>query len=475
MADRSRVQSRFLLNRLFAFVVAVVALAGVLTSSLITPLNQIPDEPNHFFRATQISFGSLVGSKDARSGGAELPTNTLLAAGLFDDLVGRPTHKAALATLRNLEWVGWNTRTGFIAFPNTVTYGPVGYIPQAFAVLIGRDAGLGVVRTYYLARLFASVTFVALAGCAIALCRNGALFLALAVSLPMSLFLAGSVSQDGMIIGLSALLAAVTTRLRAGAHWGLGAWALAGLGFGILGMAKPPGVAFALIPLLVVPLSDWRRGWICPAIALALTFAWLVCGVAPAKTALIVDARYSESGQVLWIVHHPAQFLRMLLHTFNHFQWEYADTMIGRLGWLDTFLPDWLHPLALTLLAVALTGAFIVSRHTPDRPSVPTERGALCRAWLSTAGIIAVQVTYVVGIATVLYITWTPVGAPIVDGVQGRYFLPALCFIVCLLPQADLRRANPTIEIVRITTFLAWATTVAVTCVPVLWQRYWPS
>jgi hypothetical protein len=34
-----------------------------------------------------------------------------------------------------------------------------------------------------------------------------------------------------------------------------------------------------------------------------------------------------------------------------------------------------------------------------------------------------------------LYLGWTPVGAPVVEGVQGRYFLPLLAALVLVCPR----------------------------------------
>jgi len=35
-----------------------------------------------------------------------------------------------------------------------------------------------------------------------------------------------------------------------------------------------------------------------------------------------------------------------------------------------------------------------------------------------------------------LYVIWTPVGAPVIDGVQGRYFLPIAPFLAVAFPAA---------------------------------------
>jgi hypothetical protein len=44
-------------------------------------------------------------------------------------------------------------------------------------------------------------------------------------------------------------------------------------------------------------------------------------------------------------------------------------------------------------------------------------------ALLCAAGSLAL-------IALPLYLLWTPIGSPIVQGLQGRYFLPTLAFVL---------------------------------------------
>ena len=53
-----------------------------------------------------------------------------------------------------------------------------------------------------------------------------------------------------------------------------------------------------------------------------------------------------------------------------------------------------------------------------------------------------VLLVIVAGISLAEYVIWTPVGVAQVGGLQSRYYLPLLPFVVLLLPQASARSAG---------------------------------
>jgi uncharacterized membrane protein len=79
------------------------------------------------------------------------------------------------------------------------------------------------------------------------------------------------------------------------------------------------------------------------------------------------------------------------------------------LGWLDTPLPHTAHRIAGLSLLVAV--ALVLTRGPDVRSRL---RVAAAPLLLLTAGAVILA----------QYLSWTPVGAHAVEGVQGRYFLP---------------------------------------------------
>ena len=44
---------------------------------------------------------------------------------------------------------------------------------------------------------------------------------------------------------------------------------------------------------------------------------------------------------------------------------------------------------------------------------------------------------------SILYLTWSPVGGPVVNGVQGRYFLPLAMLLAAAAPMLGTDRLAP--------------------------------
>ncbi|WP_408736504.1 hypothetical protein [Acetobacter sp. UBA5411] len=75
-----------------------------------------------------------------------------------------------------------------------------------------------------------------------------------------------------------------------------------------------------------------------------------------------------------------------------------------------------------------------------------------------------------------MYVIWTKVGAPVVRGVQGRYFLPIVPFLALLFPQLKQGAPvtpSPVLNRVVIAAFGAYWIVDALTIMNVLFVRYW--
>jgi uncharacterized membrane protein len=87
----------------------------------------------------------------------------------------------------------------------------------------------------------------------------------------------------------------------------------------------------------------------------------------------------------------------------------YLSSFVGYLGWLDVVLPSWL---VVAYLFVALISSILYG--------VP--RGLLNARQRVLLLVVAVATwSMVLGYQ---YLTWTKVGAPVVDGGVGRYLIP---------------------------------------------------
>jgi uncharacterized membrane protein len=89
--------------------------------------------------------------------------------------------------------------------------------------------------------------------------------------------------------------------------------------------------------------------------------------------------------------------------------WHWTRAFIGVLGWLDTFLPGVLYG---SYVAVLLAGALLDDSGT-------------ARLGLADRGVmVGLFLVSVLALMTSLYVVWNALGYPVVQGVQGRYFIP---------------------------------------------------
>jgi hypothetical protein len=137
--------------------------------------------------------------------------------------------------------------------------------------------------------------------------------------------------------------------------------------------------------------------------------------------------------QLQSIVLHPLAFVGVIAETFRLYATFLASSTIGILGWLDTWLPD----LSYFIFAVVIALTLCVQVASFSRISW---RSTLLGS-MHSCFAIAVAVLLASSAATILifvsqYLTWTPLGHGVVQGVQGRYFFAPILLAATILTAA---------------------------------------
>ena len=386
---------------------AYLVLTGlaVLAMLALVPAMKAPDELAHFRRITQVIGGGIVAQRETAEPG---PTGAWIdpAAETFLRALGpvtlaQPPAPAALAAASAIRWGGDPV---FAAFPNTAAYVPTFYLPQLIGVGAGRVAGASVADSYGIGRVAAAIAVLLLGGLALRLARRGRVVILATLGLPMTVFLAASVSQDGPLIAGGALLAALLSRVGvvpglAPLWWRLG---VAGL-LVAMGLARPPLVLLALIPLL----PPWRAGFggvrtagLVPLAALGLLLWWSMLVDADAMHWLPGDRGVDAGRQLAGLLADPASVLRVAWATLAVDAIRLPREVIGVLGWLNLPLPWDLYPLGYTALGLAFLG-------------VAAERGQAL-PWRTTVPLALLLLLVAGAMFGAQYLTWTPVGAAVV-------------------------------------------------------------
>jgi uncharacterized membrane protein len=397
--------------RLIALLYCIYASLAVLLLATTIPPMQNPDETNHSFRADQVSRLVLAGQviPDGEFGGV-VSSGIAVPAAATSALRSHPERKVTRAMLAPSAW-GVPIAAGF---PNTAVNPPIFYIPAAVADALARDLRIRLPHALILMRIATGFVTIAIAAAAIALAGSAALWLFAMLLLPMSLAVSAAISQDGPMLASTALAASLYLRLQAPklARKQLTFVCLCLL-LTMVGMARSPYIAFALLTIAVPVKRSWRIAG--AAIIFACVIAWSAHSMAHFPLPFRPGGIVSPSLQCMSLITHPWRVPLLAFRTLRAYGDPLAHGFIGQLGWLDTALPAIYDLIAWTGLGVALLATW--------RPRLPpVSRSGLALEALAVIGSAG-------GVCLIQYMIWTAVGSPLIDGLQGRYFLaPALLF-----------------------------------------------
>ncbi len=411
-------------TQLFCFLVGLVCSIPLI---FITPPFQVPDEPQHFYRAYQISEGQLLARVENRVAGGMLPSSLIKLSS--DHLGSRAIHTERPIIKRpwSVSFADFATpllpyRREFIDFSGAAFYSPIPYIPQSSAIALGRMFGAGPLAFMYLARLVNVIVAVFLISLAVRhspLSKPG--FMAAGL-LPMSVYLFASLSPDAMVIGSAFLYTSLALEAYANKNW-----TTSNLVMAIICATIFCSIKIVYAPLILIaffsgfdterPIKSLGIQTALIIIPISITVMWM-----HSVSGLIVPVKLGTSvvGQLQHVIGHPFLFLQAVAHGFlwNEF---YFFTTIGVLGWLKLKLPTLSYCLAAVSLLISI---FSVSH-------IKSVRSSFTMAWW---GVLALSSIGLIMLA--LYLYWTAVAAVTVDGVQGRYFIPVLPLLATVIAGA---------------------------------------
>jgi uncharacterized membrane protein len=240
------------------------------------------------------------------------------------------------------------------------------------------------------------------------------LFMLLALT-PMSLHQGASLSADAVTNGLAFLTIALALRLadinvislRSSYLWGF--W----ISVGLLSLCKNIYFLFVLLFLLMSParLGSRRKywAWLAPAsVCLGAAMTWSLIAL-PFSAGLRTDVDPAQ--QIAFVRSHPAEYLRIFYSTVKQEQYlsNLYRTFIGWIGFGDTLLSR-RHVRLWTLLLIAVA----LFENRKDYQFKFPQKILCCVLFVIETGLIYL----------LLYLVWSPVGSPVIEGIQGRYFIP---------------------------------------------------
>jgi hypothetical protein len=413
--------------------------------AVITPPGQSPDEAAQVARAAGLLHGAVLGvrkagldpddQKPTMWGGVKVDTGLFVAA--FGQMTTIDGHRVFTAQdFAALRAQPPNHVATFANLPNTATFFPAVYVPAAIGLGVGQLLRQPPYVSFLLARLCMLLVFLSLGAAALAIAAFGEAVLLTVLLMPMTMFLAGTVNQDGVLIPMTCLACAALTR------GGRGFWWLALCLFVLVLGSKPPYIL--LLGVFLLPLRGlafWRR---VRNVALACVPLWLWIVLVVAFVAVPFDhPPYHPgplfAGQAEVMLYHsnplanlhilladPVRFITIPTATIYRNGIQTLREMIGVLGLLQIMLPNPLYTLWGLSFSLSVAGLLVCARPGPELPRRPA-----AIAFLSVVTLIILTVW---AIMIVQYMSWTLVGARHVQGFEGRYGLILLPFLILAVP-----------------------------------------
>lgn len=458
---------------------AIALIFGILFTVIIAPFHA-ESEPQHYYRSYQISEGKLIADKkivdcygqqfetylpSTTCVGGMLPKSILKTAKITEGIEFRknPIKKQNIQNIIALLNLPLNSNNRvFLRFPNISLFFPITHSPQAFGMAIGRLFNLSPLVLLYMGRICNLLVWTLLVYLAIKIIPFYKWLLLLLALTPMSIFQASSVSGDALTNGLAFLLITFIMKTACEKEKQITKseifiLALLSLLMSLCKLAYCP----ILFLLWAIPLQRFRnkKQYFITLSAiilfsLAAVVSWLVI-TRHLNVPLRLDTPNLTTEQRLdYLASQPWKLLVLIGNTLRVHGLTYLEQYLGGMGWGETKMPIWhMVSYGLVLLGVAACS------HEKDI-AISVRQKAI---------IFSIVVTNIVLIFTLLYITWTSLDSDVIQGIQGRYFIPFSPLVFFLLYNQKIKLNFQKFE-PAIACYLLFCQTLTLA---VLLNRYW--
>jgi uncharacterized membrane protein len=388
-------------------ITCLAALLGIVILIIGPAYKYIPDESAHFQRAYQISEFHFIAPHRAGEGYGDYLPKSL-------SYLRSPLHQPL-----NPQDTTW------VRFDASSVYTPIPYLIDAIGIFLARSLELSPTIILYVGRLCSLVTWLVLLYTALRLAGKWVWAFGAFALLPMCIFQSVHITADVATVGLAmvfvALLLRALTSSRKFNDKELKYFVLVTL---LLSLTKQPFFLFSLAAL-AIPAKRftssqyrWRSLAIItlPGILLAAGWSLLMHGANVTNGVLTADPHK----QLLFILHHPLTYGHVILAThIPNNSYLLIESLTTPASWLG------LHTILWSVMVSYALLAFGVLELSDKRLVTLVKQQRLI--------LIAVAVITFLVIDTTLYLYFSTVGAKIITGLQGRYYLPILILLALVI------------------------------------------
>ncbi len=397
-------------ERLHRITFVIIVLFGLL-AVFVYPVLSLPDEVEHFNRAELTSRGDLFVQSYEHGYKTIKSTNNLMEHCYeiaFDNTVLNEKIDYSLAYCDSV-------------FAQNLFYC---YVPQAFGILLAKLLDLNVIWMMWLGRLCNLLVYACICTYAVKKAPFFKLQLLLVACLPLSIQQAASMSSDAMFIYLSLLSLAYFFYLYVKPENTINFREI--FIFFVLcllvALIKPPCIMFVFLALFI-PKSNFKskKEYICIWIGLVLlcliVLAWNFLYAIPKLNNSFRQDTFTQFGidaknQLKFILDNPIKSIITFISPT--FLW----IVFSRVFYFGDFMSVY-NAFFLSNSLIILFGLYYIAL-------LLYPKGDFKLANKTRIGIFIVNTIIYFGFLFVQYLTWSPVGANFIHGLQGRYILPIL-------------------------------------------------
>lgn len=379
---------------------------------IVMPFNTAFDEAGHFTRSYEVSRGRLLSYHDDKGAGKSLiPTDAayLMQYSTYE----RDNFKYKYD--QNAQGIRVSEDESYVANPNQSLYSPASYIPQAIGIRIFDIFTDSLYWIYFGGRLFAAIFNMLLVVLAVYLSKDYLKIIMLIVCTPVFITSMISYSADGTLNSLTLFFVAYVLHCKNKEKVTRSDKTILLVGSVMLALSKVIYFPLAFMVWIVSDKALSEKHKVYKAVvSIVSIFAFLIWFII-AKSYLFVEYGVEPNSQMKYVLTHIPSFIIISLKTI----------LVSALPWLKSLFGAYLYDSQVELNDLVWLGfgimtlmAFVSYRRNGDSYKLEKK---------SDRYIILGILLLIMGLTFAsLYVQWTPYKNPVIEGIQGRYFIPLL-------------------------------------------------
>lgn len=392
---------------------------GILFLFNIPPF-QIPDERSHFAKAYSLSDGNLFGTE------VLLPGSIRELLNVVSELYFHEEEHINKSDITQFMSVPLHSLPPVLqTFPATSVYSPFPYLFSIIAIILGKLISPPVLIFFYLGRIFNLLASLTIGFFTLRITPVYKWTITLLLLSPLALSQSASYSADSLTNAFSFFFTATCLNFAFNDSQTLSQKQLISLAIMSVAttLTKAP-YAFLVGLVWIIPTEKFGNIKKKTGFFLLLVSAAIIIFIFSSRinrdyyNSQLPFPDVNSNQQLLYILAHPFRYFKIIIRTMYEKRIFIYQSYVGILGWLDTYLPSIIYFSYLPFM-------FLCALCDHDNKF---------KFYLWQKIVIGV-----VGLGTVLviitgqYVTWTPVGKSVIDGVVGRYFIPVSLTLLLLI------------------------------------------